>query len=146
MPPEPRPVMERVWPKVEKQPKGCWIWKGAVGHGGYGRVWVDKKQRAGLVHRVVYEHERGPIPAGLTIDHLCRNRVCVNPDHLAPCTIKENLHRSSEIEWARRAKWTHCPKGHPFDERNTGTHHGRRTCRKCSAERMRKRRKGLTWT
>lgn len=71
---------------------GCWEWTGALGsENGYGRFWVGGVDgTATYAHRFAYERMVGPIPAGFVIDHLCRNRVCVNPSHLRACTQKEN--------------------------------------------------------
>jgi hypothetical protein len=77
---------------------GCWIWSGGLKLNGYGYLRVGKKGH--LAHRWVYEELVGPIPNGLTIDHLCRVKACVNPDHLEPVTNAENIRRAVE---ARRA-------------------------------------------
>lgn len=74
----------------------CWIWQRATQSNGYGVVAVDGRTRR--AHRHYYEQANGPIPAGLDIDHLCRQRACVNPDHLEPVTRSENLRRG----WAAR--------------------------------------------
>lgn len=69
----------------------CWVWQRGLDKYGYGHVWADgKKQKA---HRFYFERERGPIPNGLQLDHLCRTRACVNPDHLEPVTNKQNARR-----------------------------------------------------
>jgi hypothetical protein len=72
---------------------GCWIWQGRKDRLGYCRLWVDGALR--LAHRHVYERERGPIPAGLDLDHLCRVPSCVNPAHLEPVTHAENVRRGA---------------------------------------------------
>lgn len=75
---------------------GCWLWHGAVSKckgGGYGLIYVGGKEVVKSAHRVVYELERGAIPNGMDLDHLCRVRTCVNPAHLEPVTRKENLRR-----------------------------------------------------
>ena len=74
----------------------CLIWPGAVNHHGYGRAW------GGQAHRVFWERERGPIPDGLELDHLCEQRDCVNVDHLEPVTHAENTRRAHLAKAARR--------------------------------------------
>lgn len=128
--PLPRDLKERLYEKCLPVPwTGCWLWLGALDPDGYGSLHVeDRKQRA---HRVSFEIFRGGIPAGRQIDHLCRVRCCVNPDHLEPVTCKENLLRGDTLN-ARNATKTHCKRGHIFDEANTiKVPHGRecRTCR-----------------
>lgn len=120
--------------KIRCSPEGCWEWL-ASRSDGYGRVTWQGRQRP--AHRVVYELLVGPIPAGLQIDHLCRNRGCVNPAHLEPVTQRENLMRGETIP-ARHAAQTHCGRGHIFDEANTYVRKdGRRSCRACDAARCR---------
>ena len=98
---------------------GCWEWTASLNDSGYGQVaWQGKPLRA---HRVVYEWLVGPIPEGMTLDHLCRNRKCVRPDHLEPVTRGENVRRGIAAEKTReRAQaLTHCKRGHEFTEENT---------------------------
>lgn len=111
----------------------CWEWMGALNHSGYGRLSV--KNRVLRAHRVVYELLRGPIPTGFTLDHLCRNRSCVNPAHLEPVSIGENVMRVRTIPAANAAR-VECYRGHPFTAENTivrtrpsGATY--RTCRRC---------------
>lgn len=114
---------------------GCWIWMRTMDiTTGYGRFYDMGKRR--MAHRAAFEAVRGPIPDGLTIDHLCRERMCVNPDHLEPCTRGENTMRGRTISAANLAK-THCKRGHEFTTDNTrfyGKHNNgrRRHCKECS--------------
>jgi hypothetical protein len=90
---------DRFWANVD-QSGDCWLWMGARTRG-YGRFEVDGKGMA--VHRFAYELLIGPVPEGLQIDHLCRNRPCVNPAHLEPVTNRENTMRGQTIPAARHA-------------------------------------------
>jgi len=116
---------------------GCWEWVAAIGGGGYGVVRNDGRQQA--AHRVLYEIMVGPIPAGLQLDHLCRNRRCVRPGHLEPVTCGENIRRGTAggIRGAQQQAKTHCPAGHAYDEDNTRLARGRRICRACDNSRKR---------
>lgn len=128
----------RIAEKIDTDSSGCWIWTAARSTG-YGRV--SYNGRTVVAHRVVYEILVGPIPDGLQLDHLCRNRACVRPDHLEPVTQRENLLRGQTIP-ARHAARTHCNWGHRFDSTNTGrTVDGYRRCRRCHAEREAQARK-----
>lgn len=113
---------------------GCWLWTGPVTPKGYGR------QGSRLAHRVVYERLVGPIPKGLTLDHLCRQPGCVRPSHLEPVTMRVNLLRGDTVT-AANAAVTECPQGHAYDATNTYvTKQGVRQCRPCHAARERVRR------
>jgi hypothetical protein len=84
-----------------------------------------------MSHRVVYEALVGPIPEEAVIDHLCRVRNCVNPDHLEPTTTKVNILRGTTPS-ADNARKTHCKQGHAFDSKNTAVYDGHRMCRVCN--------------
>ncbi len=121
---------------------GCWEWTGATSPTGYGHLPVRttvNEPREVLAHRFVYELLVGPIPDGLDIDHLCRNRACVRPSHLEPVPPRENILRG-EGPSAHNARQTHCARGHEFTAANTRVHAGRRYCRACGRERMRQQR------
>jgi hypothetical protein len=118
----------------------CWLWKGASQSNGYGRFDVDG--RTTYAHRTSYEHFVGAIAEGLTLDHLCRTRLCVRPDHLEPVTNKENLMRGMSFS-ARNAVKINCPRGHEYSDTNTYTdRRGRRFCKTCRREGMRAIRRG----
>jgi hypothetical protein len=111
----------------------CWTWQGAKTPAGYGLIGrrVDGKQTMRYVHRVMYEATKGPIPTGLSIDHLCRNTLCVNPDHLEAVPIGVNILRGNGMS-ARHARATECKRGHAKTPENTYTDpKGTRQCRPC---------------
>jgi hypothetical protein len=117
--------IERFSAKVDRS-GDCWVWTGSRSTGGYARVWDGK--RVVQAHRLSYELFVGPIPDGLYLDHLCRNRRCVKPEHLEPVTNQENQRRGVNP----RSAQTHCKHGHPFDESNTYWRpSGGRNCREC---------------
>lgn len=121
---------------------GCWLWTGRKNNVGYGSMTMQTPEgpRARGVHRVAYEHYVGPIPAGKQIDHLCRVRLCFNPEHLEPVTPRENVMRSPVALAALNAAKTHCPQGHAYTPENT--YHqkaGGRLCRTCQLSRPTRR-------
>ena len=96
----------------------CWLWTGACNNKGYGQF--EYHGRPVLAHRWAYEHWVGSIPEGLELDHLCRNPICVNFDHLEAVTHRENVRRGNagKITGARQLAKTHCPQGHPYSGDN----------------------------
>ena len=118
---------------------GCWLWTGALVEG-YGVLSVNG--RLTFAHRFSYEQAKGPIPAGLEIDHLCRVRCCANPDHLEPVTTRVNLLRGVGAA-AINARKTHCIRGHAFKPQSPSyEQRAWRRCHECHAERERLRRTG----
>lgn len=113
---------------------GCWEWTGFINKDGYG-TFNQAGRKSILAHRWSYVLHNSEIPEGMAIDHLCRNRNCVNPEHLEPVSWKENLARGFN---AKRLK-THCPQGHEYNEENTYTINSERgqhrMCRVCRYER-----------
>jgi len=124
----------RFVPHVEKLSNGCWKWLGSKMRNGYGQMKIGGVHYA--AHRYAYEQLRGPIPAGLELDHLCRNRGCTNPDHLEPVTHAENIRRGDTTRTFNSSK-THCPHGHEYTEENTAHRGRRRHCRACDRLRAR---------
>ena len=131
---------ERFLSKVMPEPNsGCWLWVGTVNDRGYGTFWNGKKTYR--AHRFSYEMHIGPIKEGLEIDHLCRIKTCVNPDHLEAVTHRENVLRGNagqEFAEKQRSK-THCPQGHPYSGNNLYINPlGHRGCRICKKDTMRR--------
>ena len=127
-------IPERIKAKIDFEgPGGCWIWKGYVDPQGYGQLCYNGKPHI-RPQRMIYEIMVGVIPAGLTLDHLCRNRACVHPKHLEPVSNKENVLRGTGLS-AENARKIHCKRGHEFTIENTyirRTPRGiQRLCRKC---------------
>lgn len=135
------PAEQRFWHFVivDDGNDGCWPWGGGKSGGGYGSFAVDSRdgERGATnvkAHRWSYEHFVGPVPDGLELDHLCRNRGCVNPAHLEPVTHLENVRRGSRCG----TRLTHCKRGHEFTPENTYTRKdGARICRSCHREHVR---------
>lgn len=126
-------VSDEEWNRFQKyiEPDtngGCWLWSGATqGHVPYGAFRVKGPRRQVKAHRVSYIRAKGLIPDGLTIDHKCRQTLCVNPDHLEAVTHKENIRRQPNFLGNR----TECPQGHEYTTENTKIYRGSRFCRVC---------------
>lgn len=134
-------AVERFWARVERglATEDCWQWRGKLNDKGYGILWIRPKPAGPTkAHRFAYELLIGPIPKGLEPDHRCRNRRCVNPDHLELVTHQVNLRRGEGglIAAIRQRQKKHCAQGHAYDLINTYfTPDGRRECRICKQNR-----------
>lgn len=140
-------ALERFWEKVNRagptsldRPDlgACWIWT-AFTHDGYGRFWFEGRNWP--AHRWLYESMHGPIADGYEPDHLCRNRACINPQHIEVVTQAENVRRGGVQRRGHaygnalvQTQKTHCPKNHAYDEANTRMYRGKRNCRACARE------------
>jgi hypothetical protein len=137
-------LQDRFWVKVDiVRDDECWEWKCPPTGGGYGQFTIEGK--VFKAHRVAYELTIGPIPNGLVLDHLCRNRICVNPHHMEPVTQRENIMRGDlevSVEAIRR-HWrsrTHCKWGHELTPENVYVPPKlptARACRTCRGRRSR---------
>jgi hypothetical protein len=107
---------------------GCWLWSGATTPDGYGIHWIGGTYV--LAHRKSFLDERGAIQPGLQLDHLCRQRCCINPWHLEPVTSSINTRRGVSPA-AVNAKRTHCVRGHELTGQNIYLWRGKRLCRTC---------------
>ncbi len=120
--PNPRPAIDRFNEQYEVSETlswdgvPCWIWTRSLNGSGYARIYVNR--RLVRAHRFAYEYHIKNIPEGLDLDHLCRNRACVNPNHLEPVTRKVNLNRGSQVKGNPNAAKTHCKNGHPLSGDN----------------------------
>jgi len=153
MPTRPKPPIERFLPKVDKecvqgyydasgQWSTCWEWIGHIDKTtGYGKFLFNGGVNG--AHRFSYEYYIGLIPEGLFLDHLCKHRWCVRPEHLEPVTLMQNLLRGDRSHLGKHLREkTHCPQGHSYSPENTWINpkNGARYCKACNRERMRERR------
>lgn len=131
---------------AESLNESCWLWTRGRFENGYGQAWkhgprTKPSGRYGQpiqAHRLIYEILVGPIPPGMQLDHLCRQRGCVNPNHLRVVTSRENiLAPGSTCEAKTNHEKVSCPKGHLYTAENTYTHRGKRSCRECKREQKR---------
>lgn len=136
----PENPLDRFWRKVDKSGPvpplrpdlgNCWVWTGSRGKRGYASYRMGKGAPNKRVHRISYELLVGEIPDEYVVDHLCKIRFCVNPDHLEAVSNRENILRSDSPS-ARNARKTHCIRGHEFSPSNTGIRNdGSRYCKAC---------------
>ena len=122
---------KRVMRRVKIDENGCWNWLGGKVKGGYGQIGIGGKTM--VAHRYAYTVKIGPVPRHLDLDHLCRNRACVNPSHLEPVTRQVNLLRG--LRMTQVPKKQNCLRGHPLST----TPSGYRVCHECQSMRARKK-------
>lgn len=128
------PIEDRFWNKVIKfGNNGCWLWIAGKNNYGYGCISqsINGHKTHYYAHRLAYTWLVGPIDSALELDHLCRNRACVNPAHLEQVSAKTNILRGAGLA-AINAKKTHCPHGHDISDRcNIYVYEGKRHCKAC---------------
>lgn len=122
--------VKRFWDKVWFQ-LNCWEWTAAKNVAGYGVFRPGGSANNVYAHRFSYELAKGVIPGDFTVDHLCRNKACVNPAHLEAVSLQENLSRRVYVPK------THCPQGHVLDGGNVSIDRGARRCKTCGRDRAR---------
>lgn len=122
--------------KILMDKYGCWLWQGYCNEKGYGKF--HHRADCSMAHRFSYVLFKGAIPEGLQIDHLCRTRNCVNPNHLEAVTCQENIRRGTSGKY--QLLKTHCPAGHPYEGENLVRYKNTRVCRTCKNANLRKSR------
>lgn len=133
-----RDLPARFWRNVDTS-GACWLWLTPRADG-YGRVQIGWVRRR--AHVWAWEAVNGPVPEGLVLDHLCRQRACVRPEHLRPVTPRENTMAPGSLAVAKaHAERTHCPHGHAYTTENTIRRDGKRRCRTCVNAQRRARRR-----
>ena len=132
------PILDRLMCKMTIKSNGCWEWTASLDSCGYGHIFFAGKLRK--AHRVAYELLKTPIPEGYEIDHLCRNRRCINPEHMEIVSHAENMRRSPSFEKRRLAK--RCKRGHSLSDAfiNKTKSGISRQCRQCTYLRKREAR------
>lgn len=129
-------ALDRLQRKLVYNKDNCWIWIGSQAGEGYGKIRAFGKIY--LTHRLSYILHKGKIKKGLEIDHLCRNRLCSNPEHLEAVTKQVNVSRSN-VGLKNKSK-TECPHGHLYSKENTRYYGKKRLCRECGRIDVRRRR------
>lgn len=117
------PIEEKFWSRVDFREE-CWLWTGSKNNIGYGMF--QSTPGINVAHRWSWAYFGNCLPKGLELDHLCRNRACVRPDHLEPVSHRENVLRGVGPS-ANHAQKTECPRGHKYDH----VSYGKRTTRRC---------------
>ena len=143
------PAIERLMDRLTLDEKDCWIWEGSTNTHGYGQLWtgthVEGTRKLRRTHQITFEHFRGKVPEGLTLDHLCRVLLCANPWHLEAVTHRENVQRGN-APTAIAHRTNTCKRGHSLTDAYMQS--GRRYCRQCKvlAERAKRAAKRLGYT